>query len=55
MAFEGRCMSVVTAADNAVCDIWEVSPWYMVIRICRKGGSLYIKDLLVILVRGIPL
>ena len=48
-------MSVVTAAVNAVRDIWEVSPWCTVIRNIRKGGSLYIRDLLLILGRGIPL
>ena len=55
MAVEGRWMSVVTAAGNAVRDIWEVSPWCMVIRNRRKGGYLYIRDLLLILGREIPL
>ena len=55
MAVEGRWMSVVTAVDNAVRDIWEVSPWCTVIRNFRKWGSLYIRDLLLILGRGIPL
>ena len=54
MAVEGRWMSVVTAVDNVVCDIWEVSPWCTVIRNRRKGGSLYISDLLLIIGRGIP-
>ena len=48
-------MSVVKAADNAVRDIWEVSPWCTVIMNRRNGVSLYIRDLLVILGRGIPL
>ena len=48
-------MSVVTAVDNAVRDIWEVSPWCTVIRNRRKRGSLYIRDLLLILGRGLPL
>ena len=55
MAVEGRWMSVVTAADNAARDIWEVSPWCKVIRNRRKGGYLYIRDILVILGRGVPL
>ena len=55
MAVEGRWMSVVTAVANAVRDVWEVSPWCTVIRNRRKGGSLYIRDLLLILGRGLPL
>ena len=55
MTVEGRWIFVVTAADNAVRDIWEVSPWCTVIRNRRKGGSLYIRDILLILGRGIPL
>ena len=55
VAVEGRWMSVVTAVANALRDIWEVSPWCTVIRNCRKGGSLYIRDLLFILGKGIPL
>ena len=48
-------MSVVTADDNAVRDILEVSPWCTVIRNRRKGASLYIRYPLLILGRGIPL
>ena len=55
MAVEGRWMSVVTDVANAVRDIWELSPWCKVIRNCRKEGSLYIRDLLLVLGRGIPL
>ena len=55
MSVEGRWVSVVTAVDNVVRDIWEVSPWCTVISNRRKRGPLYIRDLLVILGRGIPL